>query len=139
MEKRGKEEKASKKIPKDYEHTIKLLVENNVTLQRKLVDLTANVQELNKNLSRLLRLIETASDELIHKSGTERHERNERIERLPHLRPKADMDTKIDDLIKQNKTISRGLILLEKYVKEKLGKKSEEEDEEYKPLPDFKF
>ncbi len=120
MKKRGKVSKIAG--PKGYEKTIKLLLENNIGLQKKLVDLTVSADELTKKLSRLLDLVEKASDEFVGggketKLGT------------------TPLANKLDELIRQNRTIARGLILLEKFVREKVGGK----EEEFKPLPEFKF
>jgi len=51
---------------------------------------------------------------------------------------------KLDELIEQNKIIAKGLLLLEKYVKEQLQEKEKHviertTTEEVKPLPEFNF
>ena len=154
MSKRGKEsghagQKAPKteKESKGYERTIHLLIENNLLLQKKLLSLTESIDELNKKTGRLLHLIEIASEEFT--KGDE----GEGVGRLGAqsrgLRTGSagqdDLIGKLDGLIQQNRTIARGLLLLEKYVREKTGGRDgaqgreREEREEVRPLPEFKF
>ncbi|MBU2496482.1 MAG: hypothetical protein KJ767_00285 [Nanoarchaeota archaeon] len=124
MSKRGKiEDKISGiSVPKGYEKTIRLLLENNINLQKKIVDLTISTDELNKKMSRLLSLIEKASESFSEGA------------------PESELGTatvvnRMEELIRQNKTIARGLILLEKYVRDNVDKK----EGEFKPLPEYKF
>lgn len=145
MEKRGGKgrKKAAKKTstaPKSYEKTIMLLIENNVGLQKKLLGLTESIDGMTKKVGRLLSLIEKASE------GFVGPESGEGIGEKPGLKSsktsRDELVDKLEGLIKQNKTIARGLILLEKYVREKTrGAKAEEEErrEEFKPLPEYKF
>ena len=155
MSKRGKEsghagQKAPKteKEPKGYERTIHLLIENNLLLQKKLLSLTESIDELNKKTGRLLHLIEIASEEFTKGDEAE----GEGLRRLGAqgrgLRAGStgqdDLIGKLDGLIQQNRTIARGLLLLEKYVREKTGGPGargmeREEREEVRPLPEFKF
>lgn len=143
MSKRGQEPagkaKASGSAPKGYEHTIHLLIENNIALQRKLVSLTESIDELNKKTGRLLHLIEIASEEF-----TKGDEEGGAGKFMPG-KSRAGQDDllgKLDSLIQQNRTIARGLLLLEKYVREKTGSREgrmQEERGEARPLPEFKF
>mgnify|MGYP001586222199 CR=1 FL=1 len=141
MSKRGKKEagatektKSSAPAAKGYERTIHLLIENNISLQKKLVHLTESIDDLNKKTGRLLHLIEIASEEFTKDSGEELMPGKMRA-------GQDDLLNKLDGLIQQNRTIARGLLLLEKYVREKTGGGGREmqEREEVRPLPEFKF
>lgn len=80
---------------------IKILTENNVLLQKKTTDLITSVNELNKNIHNLLNLFEKAAKNI------ERGEVEEPLAR------------KLDALLEQNKIVARGLLLLEKFVRDK--------------------
>ncbi len=146
MSKRGQESqsavkksKSSAPAPKGYERTIHLLVENNVTLQRKLIGLTESIDELNKKTGRLLHLIELASEEFT-KEGHEEMPRFASGKGRVGAGGRDNLIEKLDGLIQQNRTIARGLLLLEKYVREKTGvREGREEREDVRPLPEFKF
>ncbi|MDD5649907.1 MAG: hypothetical protein PHF86_05720 [Candidatus Nanoarchaeia archaeon] len=91
---------------------VKQLIQNNVTLQSKSVDLlgsvgklTTSVSDLNKNTERLLKVFETAA-----KNVSEAKTTDEQINALA---------MKLENLLEQNKNIARGLILLEQYVRGK--------------------
>jgi len=126
MTKRGtkKSTKSTKPSSKGYEKTIRLLIENNVMLQGKLVNLTSSIDGMNKQMGKILHLIEIASTDFSKKeSEGEGHE---------------NLIEKLESLINQNKTIAKGLILLEKFVREKTGSGPRRRDD-FEPLPEFKF
>ncbi len=125
--------------PHGYEKTVKLLIENNAMMQKKITELTGSVDGLTKKVSALVKLIEKASEEF---AGTgEEGVVGERAEKVAERKmSKDELLDKLESLLRQNKTIARGLILLEKYVKEKVsGRRGEEEEGEFQPLPEFKF
>lgn len=127
MTKRGtkKSTKSTKASSKGYEKTVRLLIENNVMLQKKLVDLTSSIDGMNKQMGKILHLIEIASTDFSKKDSEEGgHE---------------DLIEKLESLINQNKTIAKGLILLEKFVREKTGSGSRREMDDFEPLPEFRF
>lgn len=80
---------------------IKHLLETNIILQKKSTDLLISMNDLTKKIDKLLTLFETAA---------------KNIEKGEVGEPLAK---KLDFLLEQNKTIARGLILLEKYVRDK--------------------
>lgn len=126
---------------KGYDKTIMLLIENNVGLQKKLLGLTESIDELTKKVSRLLSLIEKASENYIGGEGVEKGIIERKSESGSKVADKELVD-KLEGLIKQNKMIARGLILLERFVREKTrgeSAKRERESEELKPLPEYKF
>lgn len=87
---------------KDYSTNslVDQLLETNISLQEKVVDLISSTKELVKRMDNMVKLFEEASSQL--KSGTDE----------PLMR-------RLEELLEQNKTIAKGLILLEKYVREK--------------------
>lgn len=85
-------------------NTMNLLLENSVALQKMLADLAFNLKDLNKKITSMLELFENAS-------------RN--IKESP---PDGGLSEKVEELSKQNKTIAKGLLLLEKSMREKEDK-----------------
>ena len=119
MTKRGK--------GKSTQKTIDLLLENNVMLQKAMTNLATNLDNLTKRLDKFISLVEKASDEIAT---------GEKSKFDSKLDMKDDnLSNKLDSLIQQNRTIAKGLLLLDRYVKEKNG----EEEERVKPLPEFNF
>lgn len=130
--------------------TNELLLENTIALQKTLTNLVTELKALNKKVSDILSIFEEAS--LAFKEAKEKGIDAEKAETtIPQ-----DLIKKIDTLIEQNKTIAKGLLLLEKVVREKELKSTtgttrpiksfrkkpvEEEMSEYKPqpLPEFSF
>lgn len=82
------------------EGIIEQLVENNIALQEKTADLITSIKELTKKIDDMVKIFEEAAKHI--KEGTDR-----------------PLMEKLTSLIDQNKTIAKGLVLLEKYVREK--------------------
>ncbi len=93
------EKNSSSRLTK--QHIIDQLVQNNVLLQQKSADLLNSMNNLNKNVDRLVRIFEKAADS-IGKGEV-----------------KEPLTVKLSQLIDQNKQIARGLLLLEQYVKQR--------------------
>ena len=83
------------------EGTINLLVENNVALQNKMVDLVKNVKDLVDKMDQILIVFQEASNFV--KLG----------------KSKDPMVIKLNDLLEQNRNLAKGLLLLEEYIKNK--------------------
>lgn len=79
------------------------LMENQVALQKHTAELLEGVNRLTKRVERLLDVFEAAA---------------KNIERGEVQEPLAQQ---LRGLLEQNKTIARGLLLLEKYVRERSG------------------
>ena len=77
------------------------LTKNNVILQQKSVELISSMNNLNKNIDKLVQTFQRAA-EVIDK-GEE----------------KEPLTFKLTQLIEQNKQLARGLLLLEQFVKRK--------------------
>jgi len=140
------------------EAQIDLLLQNTIALQKTLVELATEIKALNKKVNTLVTLFETASSAF--KQG--------KTKGMPSAAGNVPQDLldKIDTLVEQNRTLAKGLLLLEKTLREKeqpamatrpsitarpkpkpVRKKPVEEEEEateeeeYKPqpLPEFSF
>lgn len=82
------------------QQVIDQLIDNNIKLQEKMVDLISSISKLTKRIDTMVEIFEEASKNIKTESSE------------PLMR-------KLENLIDQNRNIARGLILLEKYVKEK--------------------
>lgn len=80
---------------------MKELIKTNISLEKKNIELLNSVNQLTKKVDNLV--------EIFTKAATH-------IEKGDVKEPLA---TKLSELLEQNKKIARGLILLERYVKEK--------------------
>jgi len=83
------------------EKLVEALIENNIALQHKLADLILDIKDLNKNVKDMVKLF-TEAGEHIKKGKYE-----------------DPLLVKLDDLLEQNKSIAKGLLLLERFVREK--------------------
>lgn len=88
------------------------LAENNIILQKKLVDSIGATNELIKSTHKLF---EQNSEMLKIFKEASKHI-NDIDVKDESLRP---MFRRLDDLLEQNKTIARGLLMLEKYVRDR--------------------
>ncbi len=93
------------------------LTENTIALQQKTTELIQNVSFLTKRIDRMVTIFEEAAKHI--QSGTD-----------------EPLARKLDSLLEQNKNIARGLILLEKYIRERA---TVEESFPPKPLPRTEF
>ena len=88
---------------------LELLIENNIALQKVLVDVAAGLNKLSKEISDLLKLFGEASKSI----ASEKAEEEVKKEEL------ASLKGKLDSLLEQNKTIAKSILLLESTVKPK--------------------
>ncbi len=107
-------DKSSSRITK--QDVIDQLTKNNVELLKKNADLLSSVNNLTKKVDNLVDIFQKAAQNI------ERGEVREPLAR------------KLTDLLEQNKKIAKGLLLLEKFVRDKesfsdLGKKKSFEEE----------
>ncbi|MFA5019968.1 MAG: hypothetical protein WC533_02620 [Candidatus Pacearchaeota archaeon] len=84
----------------------KLLVENFVTLQRVLTNLSKKFDELSDNLTRMINLFEISAKTFIDKHGSAGITKEEK-----------EFIDKLDKLLEQNKIIAKGLTLMEERVR----------------------
>lgn len=103
MTKKGAKKKSSKKkttSKKKDEKVEKILIENFVSLQKVMVNLTSKFDDLTKQISELLDLFEDSAKALVKKDFHEdKKEEKELIEKL-------------NSIVDQNKTIAKGLTLM---------------------------
>ena len=92
------------------------LIKNNISLEKASLALLDSVTKLTDRTDRLLSLCEEAA------------------KNIEKLEVKEPITRQLEELLEQNKTIARGLLLIEKYIREKtsVGLK---EDLSPKPLP----
>lgn len=84
-----------------------LLIENFVGLQKAMINLSMKFENLSDNMSKLLNIFEmSAKDYLVNKG---------------RATPEVDKDllNKINSLLEQNKTIAKGLVMIEEKVRNK--------------------
>ena len=80
------------------------LIEVNLTLQKKEVELLYSMKQLITKVDRMLSVFEDASKHVME-VGEDKKIR--------------ELTDKLSDLLEQNKTIAKGLLMLEKYVRTK--------------------
>ena len=100
------------------------LVESSIALQNKTAELLLEMNRLVKKIDET----NTRIDNMVHIFE----------EAAQHIKSGLDepIAKKLESLLEQNKTIARGLILLERYVKEKTGTETFSSP---KPLPKSRF
>jgi len=82
------------------DNIIHQLAENNLELQKKTTELIISIKDLTKKIDNMVEIFDEAAKHI--KEGTDR-----------------PLMEKLSGLLEQNKTIAKGLIMLEKYVREK--------------------
>lgn len=95
-----KVKKTDSKAPKDK--VLDQLVQNNLILQSKIIDLVKSNEELTSEMKTMINFFREAGEQMTLESEDER------------LKP---LINKIGELLEQNKAILRGLILVQKYIK----------------------
>mgnify|MGYP001581230729 CR=1 FL=1 len=93
------------------------LIKNNITLQKVSIQLVDGVKKMTERTDRLLALFEEAAKNI---------ERSEMSEPL---------SKKLEALLEQNKIIARGLVLIEKFIREKTSVGFSREEYEPRKLP----
>ncbi len=83
------------------QHIIDQLVKNNILLQQKSADLINSMNNLSKNMDKLVRIFEKAA-ESIGKGEI-----------------KEPLTAKLAQLIDQNRQLAKGLLMLEQYIKQR--------------------
>ena len=91
-----------------------ILIQNNIELQKVLIGLSSDLKKLTDEISNLLELFKEASKTL----GEEKLAKDIEKEDIKGI------GTKIDGLADQNKTIAKGLLLMESAMRENVEKRS---------------
>ncbi|MBT6044494.1 hypothetical protein HOG54_00375 [Candidatus Woesearchaeota archaeon] len=79
------------------------LIKHNVALEKVSLELLESMNKMTRRMDRMLSLFEEAAKNI---------ERAEKLDEKP-------LAKQISDLVEQNKTIARGLILIERFVRDK--------------------
>jgi len=110
------------------------LIDNFINLQKVLTNLSSKFEDLSTNMSKLLQLFEISA-----KSFTEKFSEKEEKPGL-NKNDKQLLD-KLDSLLDQNKTIARGILLMENRIKQRANPPQKEssrfEFPKSRPLPRF--
>ncbi len=108
--------KKKEKIPENIKKLNSLLIENFVTLQKSITHLSEKFDFLAKQTAKLLELFETSAKTFASKVPSEFDSGREKDEKFLE---------KIDRLLDQNKTIAKGLTMMEERMRERLGHSSQ--------------
>lgn len=100
-------------------HTLDLMFENFISLQKVLTNVAEDLSQLNAKLENLLNLFEESA-----KSFSEKRPEDEKAKEIAN---------KIDEISSQNRIIAKGVMLLEQSVR----KENEEYPFKPKPLPEL--
>ena len=110
--KRQEEKKISEKpkISKDAGRLNSILIENFVSLQKAMTNITLKFDSLSDNISRLLQLFEMSAKSFAEKLATS----------VPEIEKDREFLDKLNKLLDQNKLIAKGLTLMEEKMRERL-------------------
>ncbi len=95
------------------------LIKHNIALEKVSLEVLESVNKMTKRMDRMLSLFEEAAKNI---------EKAEKLEEKP-------LQKQISDLLEQNKTIARGLILIERFVRDKTSVGFRPTDIQPRPLP----
>lgn len=105
--KRGK---VKRKTSENVERLNSILVENFVSLQRTLTNLTVKLDSLSNNITKLLQLFEISARSFADKLAVN----------VPEIEKDREFLDKLNALLEQNKVIAKGLTLMEEKMRERL-------------------
>jgi len=105
----GRRKKEEKEDSDEKEDTNKVLIDNFITLQKVMTNLSLKFDELSDNISKLLQLFEISAKTFAEKS------------KESELNIQKELAQKVDALLDQNKIISKGIMLMEERIREKEG------------------
>ena len=130
-DKSDKDIKSPKKKKMSRTEMDEALISNFISLQKVLTNLSTKFEDLSDKISKLLQLFEISAKSF--------------GEKLPDPKePEVDKEflKKLDNLLDQNKTISKGILLMEERIRNKSQRAENAEDRfrdayNSKPLPRF--
>ena len=96
------------KDKKSAEDLNQLLIENFVSLQRAMLEMTSKIGKLSDNVAQLLHLFELSARTFMESQDIQEVEKDK------------EFLNKLNLLLEQNKTIARGLTLMEEKVRERV-------------------
>jgi|SRR3989344_4714138 len=94
----------AEKSTSHHEKLMEKLIENTVLLQKKDAELMSSVKNLVEKIDRMLNVFEEASKHVMEVSEDKRI---------------AELTDKLEELLEQNKTIAKGLLMLDQYVRKR--------------------
>ena len=94
--------------------------QNSVAIQKVLTNVSEKLDRLTNQLEEVLELFNKAADSFAKSQGIDERKIEDTImkERLTKSREEDDLIKKLDSLIDQNKTIAKGLVLMEQKSRE---------------------
>ncbi len=112
---------------------IQQLAKNSITLQKNNVDLISSIQDLVKRIERNNQVMESYHKQILDSVKESINNLTKKMDDVLNLFTEASkhinevgederiniLTSKLESLLEQNKTIARGLLLLEKYVRGK--------------------
>ncbi len=87
-----------------HEKLMERLIENTTLLQKKDAELMGSMKHLVERIDRMLNVFEEASKHVMEVSEDKKV---------------AELSDKLEELLEQNKTIAKGLLMLEQYVRKR--------------------
>ena len=110
-----KKQKTNVKKKVDNEEINQILIDNFTNLQKVLTNLVLKFDDLSTNMSKLLQLFEISA-----KSFAEKYSDKKPEAQINELK-KTDSEylTKLDSLLNQNKTIAKGIMLMEERIRQR--------------------
>ena len=116
-----------------------ILIDNFTNLQKVLTNLSIKFDDLSTNISKLLQLFEISA-----KSFTERYSEKDRKEEIKQeTKEDKHLLNKLDSLLDQNKTIAKGIMLMEGRIRQRNAPVQTKREEQFermlksKPLPRY--
>ena len=92
---------------------VRALVENSIELHRVLIDLAGSLKGFGEELSQVVSMLKEASKILAEEKTATEIARNEIVA----------LNEKLDRLIDQDRTLARGILVMESLIREQSGKK----------------
>lgn len=93
------------------------LIDNFVSLQKVLTNLSIRFEELSSNISKLLQLFEISAKTFIEKYSEKESDKESDKEMSKERSNDSEFLNKLDSLLDQNKTIAKGIMLMEEKIK----------------------
>lgn len=112
----------------------KILVENFVSLQKAFTNMAVKFDSLSDNISKLLQLFEISAKSFVEKQKSMPPQ--EHIEKARELREREFIE-KIDKMLDQNKTIAKGITIMDEKLRNTLDKVVKEERQIKEEVSEF--
>ena len=100
----------------------RLLVENFASLQKAFTNLAVKMDGLSDNINKLLQLFEISAKSFVEKKKSLPSQ--DHMERAKELRDREFIE-KIDRVLAENKTIAKGITLMEEKIRDNLSKEKQ--------------